>query len=1312
MASAKISEVAAAEAVAAAAAAAEAASASTAVSDRVRLVLGAAFEVFLALCYICVDVASEVFMWVSAHSGFRYSFYLATLVALVYIGVRIRVARDWESGLKESQVARGDVRVKRGSSKWEDLLEDDEPPSSDEDVGGVTRGPRPLRAGDGEFTRLRSTSGVVHTDSAASVLRQCRALADDLGEECLSFLEERVREVSFGPDEVVFGHESLRQAFIIVKSGQVLVEARPQAEGRREEYTIEAGEPVVGLLFLLATLEAGGQAPPPPDICRCHHSAARAGRDGAQVVELPTSAFAELFEKYPDQVFPMVQRLCSRLGLVVFEAMHTYFGLRCEAVCSSSYSALDLEPEALAKIGTTESDALTPAMAFERLLGFSSCESGKSGESIVTNSNGTDVHCEVTETFSSASTLVMEAGQYVFQRQQRAGKLLILLEGDLRMDIRPAGLASRPRGDVRRAAAAAAAVAEKIPFATTTVGPVAQDTSPAAATDWDDFNDAIRVPCGHAVGELSLLVDGPTPVTYRCATRCRFAVLPRDAVVKLLDSRPRLMCLRMLHLVAARCATWLHRVDAALDWSAVEGGRSLYRKGDKMIGFFVVLSGRLYELEEQVTPEEGTAELGHASRWRVTGVFQRGRLCGELDCLRDQPYSKTVRAARDAEVCRVSSSLLHLIASEFPKAILHFSALCGPASTTPTKLETVTITVVPANSRVQIRDVCMQLTRGLGQLGKALHVSPDSDLTQGSLHMSGRRRNGGAARSLAGPRLARLLADLEERCRWVVYEAEPNLSDWTRRCIRQADHILVANVFDGTSRGDVPQTSIEEYLDEFAPQYVERDLLLLHEVDDTRGRARDDWSMASASSADRLRPGIHNLVKHHTQLFFEHGGSNAKRSTRHYLNTRPWAARWHHVRPTEMGDWARCARLLAGRGVGLCLGGGGARGAIHFGLIQALQELGVPIDVVSGTSFGALAGGMYCSTSQKPEALRKLVERVLGQYFSIKSMLLDFNFPRTAYFTGSFLNYVLQNTFARRRCEDLLIPFACTTCDIANFQAKIHTSGPLWRVVRASMSLVGFVPPLPFQERRPEDGKIVNSLLVDGGYVNQYPIEVLKEMGAGVVICCVACPDYEPVATNYGDVVRGGLISLRRMLGCRREGPDPPTQAEIQERLMFLVESMKESHSSRSDITITAPIQPFGLLDFAKYKEIRQVGYDAARPQLETWLASGGKAAQKVNELIKAARDDEKPRDINEVEYGGRRAYALWRKVRATSLETGTLRRRFQRRFRRAPEDGSSDRCRSSSLASADSADSAGEAHAEKRRGPAARLFRRGRSPG
>ena len=147
------------------------------------------------------------------------------------------------------------------------------------------------------------------------------------------------------------------------------------------------------------------------------------------------------------------------------------------------------------------------------------------------------------------------------------------------------------------------------------------------------------------------------------------------------------------------------------------------------------------------------------------------------------------------------------------QAILHFSSYIGSR---PSELKDVssaeyktTITVVPATADVDIHSVCSNLTSALSKLGKTMHIGPSTELflAPGSSN---------SARSLDDGRLGRLLADMEQRSRWLVYEAEPSsgqeVTDWTRRCLRQADHVLVAACFNGQGRGDVPQTANERHV--------------------------------------------------------------------------------------------------------------------------------------------------------------------------------------------------------------------------------------------------------------------------------------------------------------------------------------------------------------------------------------------------------------------------------------------------------------------------------------------------------------------
>jgi len=126
---------------------------------------------------------------------------------------------------------------------------------------------------------------------------------------------------------------------------------------------------------------------------------------------------------------------------------------------------------------------------------------------------------------------------------------------------------------------------------------------------------------------------------------------------------------------------------------------------------------------------------------------------------------------------------------------------------------------------------------------------------------------------------------------------------------------------------------------------------------------------------------------------------------------------------------------------------------------------------------------------------------------------------------------------------------------------------------------------------------------------------------------------------------------------------------------MFLVESMKESHSSRADLTIYPEIAGYGLLDFAKYEEIAAVGYAAALPRLREWLGGDSEVAQQAREVIESAKQEIKPkRSMNEVEYGTRRNYMHWRRLRMDAVR---LAGRFLKKSPKGSKANSSGSCSS-----------------------------------
>jgi lysophospholipid hydrolase len=115
-----------------------------------------------------------------------------------------------------------------------------------------------------------------------------------------------------------------------------------------------------------------------------------------------------------------------------------------------------------------------------------------------------------------------------------------------------------------------------------------------------------------------------------------------------------------------------------------------------------------------------------------------------------------------------------------------------------------------------------------------------------------------------------------------------------------------------------------------------------------------------------------------------------------YKNSHPRA---HPQRPTTMSDFARLARRLCGKSIGVVLGGGGARGISHIGVLRALSEQGIPIDMVGGTSIGAFVGGLYAREGDLVATFGR-AKRFSGRMSTLWRVLTDLTYPVVAYTTG------------------------------------------------------------------------------------------------------------------------------------------------------------------------------------------------------------------------------------------------------------------------------------------------------------------------
>jgi predicted acylesterase/phospholipase RssA len=295
----------------------------------------------------------------------------------------------------------------------------------------------------------------------------------------------------------------------------------------------------------------------------------------------------------------------------------------------------------------------------------------------------------------------------------------------------------------------------------------------------------------------------------------------------------------------------------------------------------------------------------------------------------------------------------------------------------------------------------------------------------------------------------------------------------------------------------------------------------------------------------------------------------------------------HHVRRGDQGHVRRLARRLAGRALGLVLSGGAARGFAHVGVLRAIEEQGIEVDLIGGTSMGSLIGGGYAMDRGPDEYLE------LAEQFANPKRLFDYTLPFTSLMASKKVTRVMREVFGDIRIEDLWRPFFCVASNLTRAEAVIDRTGPLWEAVRASIAIPGIFTPILRG----------NDVLVDGGAMNNFPVDVMVRLSeGGPVIGSNVCPLWESIRRyEFGPSISGWRVLWSRLnpfspamkvpslLGCLMRAQE-----------IRSVSGLRHSESLAS-VMIRPDVSAFAVLDFAAYEPIIEIGYEVAREQLAAW---------------------------------------------------------------------------------------------------------------
>ncbi len=555
----------------------------------------------------------------------------------------------------------------------------------------------------------------------------------------------------------------------------------------------------------------------------------------------------------------------------------------------------------------------------------------------------------------------------------------------------------------------------------------------------------------------------------------------------------------------------------------LRGQETLLHEGDLGDDMFVVVHGRLRVfLHADKENEEAISEVG--AREAV----------GEIAILVDKPRTATVKAIRDTVLIKLSKKNYYKFVNVHPESGLNMAKACierllKVAARGKTSKNVSTVAFIPLQDSAPSIQLITKLAEVLGKSDKTLLIT--KELAEASIGNIQNIIN----ESEKFEKLLRFLNDQENKYRYVLYQADSTYSHWTELCTRQADVLYII---------------------------------------------KDGQSVSSASSEIEDKILRQKSISSRVSLILRH-----KTVTDSFVDVYEWIRKheindYFHVDAENVDDIARIVRLITGNSIGLVLSGGGARGLAHVGVIRALEQAKIPIDIIGGTSAGSLIAGAYAMGCGSHE-----IERLCNQFLSSGSRF-DITFPYVSLTTGRSLVRVLKNIFGTRRIEELRTRMFSIASNITKNEIVVFDTGPLWEALRASISLPGIYPPV-FKK---------GDLLVDGAVLNNLPVDIMnKKFNAGKVIASLVLMESDRYkSTIVADTLSGWQV-LSNKLNPYAKKMHVPRIDTILMRTMILNQLQHQlAQADQADFSFLLNLGNYGLMDFKEYKNVIEEGYRQA----------------------------------------------------------------------------------------------------------------------
>ena len=573
-------------------------------------------------------------------------------------------------------------------------------------------------------------------------------------------------------------------------------------------------------------------------------------------------------------------------------------------------------------------------------------------------------------------------------------------------------------------------------------------------------------------------------------------------------------------------------------WVFLEDNSNLFNYGEKSDSFYLLVTGLL----KAYIPKKG--ELIEV------GEIYEGEVIGEMGILTNEARSASIFATRDSVVFKIDLEKANEIIMQYPLVLLQVATKIADRLRNVqhsnerhrTDIHSIVQLSSGKNHTKEIISIGNSLIDSMNKFNRSIVVS--SKKVNEILNIES--INAELERDKFYPALDDLVDNFTKENRYLLLLCDEEYTPWTTWCLAISDkNIFVVEESAGVSNTELLNKMNLSEKDIPIHLHDEKQLIIYHQ-------SKNSFPSKTSSIIEML-PKISN----------------------HY-----------HMSINNKNDSDRVSRLIAKKGIGLCLSGGGAKGNAHIGVYKALIEHNIPIDAVCGTSAGGIVASLIAFGYDPETIISRLKETYKRNSFKeytipVTSIIATKKVIQDAIFLGNDMDI-----------EDLWIPYFSIAVNISKSKLDVIDKGPVYKATRATAALPGILLPVIKD----------TSFLVDGGLINNMPGDIMLKKYGGKLISVSVSPQ-EDLDAKFNDFPNQSSYFIKKLLRMNKKFPhEIPGLSNILMRSIFVASSNKiKEVIDLSDLFLDLQVKDVGLLEFEKIDESVEFGYEYAMKKLKNF---------------------------------------------------------------------------------------------------------------